>query len=359
MYKYTSAFSLAGMVDSSPDRLDSYRTNINAMPTPDSIEDVAPAETTRGRPAKGKYTATGKGHAGGVSSRTGSVAASRKAGPSERAAAAAAAKKRPMMERRLKAQHQRSELDELDELDVANEQAQRRVDTGEEMVLHNELDASLVSPVAPPRKSKVPRAKAHNDPVKRMKGATITTKGKKRAPQQEEEEMMMPAEVHRNNGPARSDYEEKQEPPSIALDDSLPLGDLNDVSELDAATPKPVPKVSRSSRAPSEVPPPRAAPPPSLNGTKRKRVQDDATSDIETSSDPILRRKLGDVTRRYENLEAKHRKLREVGIKEADVNFERLKKQMQEKNYGMCYLSLIRSSPPPCSSFPRAVDTPV
>ncbi len=338
MYKYKSAFSLAGMVDSSPDRLENYPKNINAMPTPDSIEEIAPAETTRGRPAKGKNTATEKGRADGISSRTGSVAGSRKPGPSERAAAAAAAKKRPMMERRMKSQQQKSDLDELDELDVANEQAQKGANTGDDMVSHDELDASLVSPVAPPRKSKVPRAKAQNDPVKRAKGAVTTTKEKKRAQQQEEEEMMMPADGHTNDGPARSDYEEMQEPPSITLDDSLPLGNLNDVSELDAPTPKPVPKVSRSSRAPSEVPPPRAAPPPSLNGTKRKRAEGGATSDIEASSDPILRRKLGDVTRRYENLETKHRKLREVGIKEAEVNFERLKKQMQEKNDGMYHL---------------------
>ncbi|KAM5348500.1 hypothetical protein ACJ41O_008324 [Fusarium nematophilum] len=48
-------------------------------------------------------------------------------------------------------------------------------------------------------------------------------------------------------------------------------------------------------------------------------------------SDVSLRRRLGDLTKKHENLEMRHRDLREVGVKEAERNFERLKKQAEER----------------------------
>jgi hypothetical protein len=43
--------------------------------------------------------------------------------------------------------------------------------------------------------------------------------------------------------------------------------------------------------------------------------------------DPNLRRKLGDITRKYENVDLKYRSLKEVGINEANANMEKLRKQ--------------------------------
>jgi hypothetical protein len=54
--------------------------------------------------------------------------------------------------------------------------------------------------------------------------------------------------------------------------------------------------------------------------------------------DVSLRRKLGDLTRRHENLEMRHRDLREIGVKEAERNYERLKKQAEESAAGMDFL---------------------
>lgn len=55
-----------------------------------------------------------------------------------------------------------------------------------------------------------------------------------------------------------------------------------------------------------------------------------AASDSELN-DPSLRRRLGDLTRKYENLEAKYRDLREIGVKEAERNYDKLKKQGEER----------------------------
>ncbi|KAI5868610.1 chromosome segregation protein Csm1/Pcs1-domain-containing protein [Durotheca rogersii] len=47
--------------------------------------------------------------------------------------------------------------------------------------------------------------------------------------------------------------------------------------------------------------------------------------------DPSMRRRLGDLNRKYEILEAKYRDLREIGVKEAERNYDRLKKQGEER----------------------------
>ncbi|KIY00621.1 uncharacterized protein Z520_03284 [Fonsecaea multimorphosa CBS 102226] len=51
-----------------------------------------------------------------------------------------------------------------------------------------------------------------------------------------------------------------------------------------------------------------------------------SASDTERS-DPNLRRKLGDITRKFENVDLKYRNLREVGINEANANMEKLQRQ--------------------------------
>jgi len=51
-----------------------------------------------------------------------------------------------------------------------------------------------------------------------------------------------------------------------------------------------------------------------------------SASDTERG-DPSLRRKLGDMTRKFENVDLKYRNLKEVGINEANANMEKLRKQ--------------------------------
>jgi Chromosome segregation protein Csm1/Pcs1 len=53
-----------------------------------------------------------------------------------------------------------------------------------------------------------------------------------------------------------------------------------------------------------------------------------SASDTERG-DPNLRRKLGDVTRRFENIDIKYRTLKDVGVHEANANMEKLRKQCE------------------------------
>ncbi|KAI3332312.1 hypothetical protein HD806DRAFT_480129 [Xylariaceae sp. AK1471] len=64
-----------------------------------------------------------------------------------------------------------------------------------------------------------------------------------------------------------------------------------------------------------------------LSSATRRAV---SASDSELN-DPALRRRIGELARKYESLEAKYRDLREIGVQEAERNFDRLKKQGEER----------------------------
>ncbi|KKY26243.1 putative chromosome segregation protein [Diplodia seriata] len=49
-------------------------------------------------------------------------------------------------------------------------------------------------------------------------------------------------------------------------------------------------------------------------------------------NDPTLRRKLGDLTKKFENLDVKYQNLRDVGVRDAGVNFENLKKSTDDRS---------------------------
>jgi hypothetical protein len=65
-----------------------------------------------------------------------------------------------------------------------------------------------------------------------------------------------------------------------------------------------------------------AVAPPSSRG------QRDVDMDMSESS---VRRRLGELTKKYDTLEARYRQLQEIGTKEAEKNFDRLKKQTDER----------------------------
>jgi len=82
------------------------------------------------------------------------------------------------------------------------------------------------------------------------------------------------------------------------------------------------------------IPSPRRQQSRLLSSPIRKLV---SASDSE-QSDPTLRRRIGELTRKYESLEAKYRDLREIGVQEAERNFDRLQKQSEERaNSKFCF----------------------
>jgi hypothetical protein len=65
-----------------------------------------------------------------------------------------------------------------------------------------------------------------------------------------------------------------------------------------------------------------------------------SASEIEgANGDSSTRRRLEEMTEKFEDLDTRYKTLKEVGIKEAQVNFERLKEQSEAKTQGRLYLS--------------------
>ncbi|KAL8698372.1 MAG: hypothetical protein Q9201_006607 [Fulgogasparrea decipioides] len=63
------------------------------------------------------------------------------------------------------------------------------------------------------------------------------------------------------------------------------------------------------------------------------RRTDGADSDTENGGgDPALRRKLGEMTKKFENLDLKYKRLKDVGIKDAEANFEKLRLSSEAKS---------------------------
>jgi hypothetical protein len=60
--------------------------------------------------------------------------------------------------------------------------------------------------------------------------------------------------------------------------------------------------------------------------------------------DPALRRRLGEMTQKYESLEHKYQDLKEVAVREAESNFDKLKKQSEEKSKGKRSVCIFQTS---------------
>lgn len=97
------------------------------------------------------------------------------------------------------------------------------------------------------------------------------------------------------------------EMPEVEVDQTGP--------ESDVAPKEPLPKRETSTRDASRTRP---------DPIYRRRA---GSASENERSDPNLRRKLGDVTRKFENVDLKYRNLKEVGINEANANMDKLRKQ--------------------------------
>lgn len=71
---------------------------------------------------------------------------------------------------------------------------------------------------------------------------------------------------------------------------------------------------------------------PESDGRYRHRAG--SVSSTERGNDPGLRRKLGDITKKFENLDLKYHNLKEIALTEAHNNFEKLRKTSERRAQG-------------------------
>lgn len=211
-------------------------------------------------------------------------------------------KSRQVLADKTNEQHVQSETEEVDEFYLEDGAIE------EKMVSADELDASSVA--TKPKRGR-PTKSASNSKAKQkeLHGSKGTQKPESKRKTQSEEQ------------PPQDPLPEDE----TILETQASLIEVDDQAEeeLEEPTLKPVSRRTNTIKSGSRS---RQASVP------RKRPA--SSSDTERN-DPATRRKLGDMTNRYEQLDLKYQNLREIGIKQAEEKFERLKKQSEENAKGM------------------------
>jgi hypothetical protein len=301
--------TLSGLIDS--DSEDAQF--VDAMPTPDSAaENKGPGKKARGRPkvAPAKVTKA-KAPARRMSGR---LTANAKTNPT-----AATKSKRPALADKTNQQYA-SETEEVEDFD-ANED----VDMGVQ-----DLEDSIVA--IKQMKPKTTKKATIAGKGKAMKGISVTNKNIADASAASKLE----SRVTKNRGPSKKDMPADPSPEKMVMETQAPPMDIDADAEEDEIVEKTITKTAHNaSRARSNS----RHRQPSL-----QRWRAGSASDTERN-DPALRRKLGEVTKKYENLHLKYQDLREIGLKEAERNFERLKKQSEERTKSMSSTYHIISRP--------------
>ena len=312
------------MIDSDMENVNEEESDVDMMPTPESYQENAepePVKKLRGRPKAAASKVT-KPKASTRRTSAGSIA------PKKRAVA----KKRATNKRApLKEQANEEQAGETPEVDEFAREAQDE----SEAASCDELDVPLQSKKAPTKRGKtaVKAKKPADDEVLKQVIAIendgefeytpTTTRQTKLATEATVVSKKPVGGKHQASGePGQSEKViPETQPLPMELDQSTAPEDDEGVED---PVPQPVYKQAGNARASS-----RQRQPPVV----RRRAG--SASDMEKgASEPATRRKLGEMTKKFENLELKYRNLREIGIKEADSNFEKLKRQSEERTKG-------------------------
>ncbi|KAI9847049.1 MAG: hypothetical protein M1838_001061 [Thelocarpon superellum] len=278
-------------------------SDMNIDPTPDSTLDMVPSKKARGPPKAG-LTKVSKPK---TTSR--STADATRAVRKSSAVPKVTSKQRAVLQERRNGRN----ASEVDDEEVPDELDESRM--GQEQTAPSDDD--LQSPVAVPEPARRGRAtkktatQAGPDRVKVSTGSSTQTVATKR-----------PAKASSTSKKAssREKHAPKNPPPVSDVEDATLPPEEETVEEPGRRA-----GAAHTSRA-------RSVSKSRLPSVPRKRAG--SFSDAErgaAGNDPAVRRKLGEMTRKLENLDLKYRNLRDIGVKEAEVNFDRLRQQSEEK----------------------------
>ena len=293
MTKSKASATLSGMVDTD---MEDDTLNGDAFPTPDSNQENAGAKRkgTKTKPATKKVTKT--------------------RAPSRRVSSASVASKNALASRG-KPGRKRVPLK-----DQTNQRYGDETEEVDEFAAQTEGDTALDDPLE--LKQKVKKTAPSKETGQRVKQAPRRQLAET---QKDGEFEYTPTAIrttkHARIAPARKNEKIVQETqPSMQTDQSiLPEEDDNEADqEMPQSTfRRPINARSTSHRHQPLIP--------------RRRAGSASDTDRPTGGDPAIRRKLGEMTRKFESLDLKYRNLREVGIKEAEENYEKLRTQSEAK----------------------------
>ena len=297
--------TLSGLVDSDSD--EDHLDERSGLPTPESgAENKTAGRKGPGRPKAAmpakvtKAKAPARRTSGRLTSRVKDVAPAKAVAKK----ALAAKGKREVLADKTNQQYT-SDTEEVDEFEQ-----------DEDTIMGDELATTVVAV----KESKPKRAKKPS--VAREKAANTTTAQKEeiiasKAPTVE-------SRATKKSGPVKRQVATEPSPERIVMESQIPEMEIEDTANEEVVEEI----ISKSAYHGRHA---RSDSRPRQTSVHRRRAG--SASDTERS-DPALRRKLGDISKKYESLNAKYQDLREIGLKEAERNFERLKKQSEEKTIG-------------------------
>ncbi|KAI9754351.1 MAG: hypothetical protein M4579_004749 [Chaenotheca gracillima] len=288
-----------------------------------SIENIQPPKKTQGKRAASSTTTTTKPRA-----------------PARNMKAATAPETKKMTgSKRLPLQEQKnvpnaSENEEVDAFEDGDEEDDM-VDVRDQTAARGRKPKATNAQItAPPKRGRPAKSKPEEKPKPTVRGKKIQV-ATRFDEQSEEEQPEEPAKKPRPRKIAITKSSKAQVPVQPETHHFAPSETRRIATEVEDDEPENVddemdnveiaPKARQVSRARSVS---------NVRQPSNPRKRGASASDTERGNgggDPAVRRKLGEMTKRFQNLDLKYRNLREVGVKEAENNFERLRKQTQEQ----------------------------
>lgn len=209
--------------------------------------------------------------------------------------------------------------------DIPNKQAANESDGVDEFDLEPDPSSRAMSTPMTATKTTAQRPKKPASDAK--------PKAARGRPKKQEDEVIPETqeEAHASSNFGRSTAMKK--PPKLAKREIIPETQ---------AEPMEIDKVVAEDRVQNPTPKVAKKPAQRKRSVSRQRQQSvprkgaGSASDTERS-DPALRRKLGDMTKKFEAVNVKYEQLRDVGIDEANSRFDQLKAQSDERIRGECF----------------------
>ncbi|KAL9090499.1 MAG: hypothetical protein Q9165_005260 [Trypethelium subeluteriae] len=306
--------SLSGMLDASVDNL--TESDNDLMLTPDSaVENRAPPKKKNVQSSRKVATNPSKVTKAKAPARRTSGGGAKKAAPKKANA------NRKALSDKTNARYE-SEVEEVEEFDESIE------------VDEEEPSAPIV---ANKKKSKSVEQTREREPVKKIRKRQDQYDGNG---EQEEDQSAQNLKTKKQTRPAPRIPAKKSRPATSKRAPSKERHDVIPETQPDAMDTEPTIMTAEGEESVVEppAPPPVTKPAPisrarSESRQRRpERLRSVSASDFEgRSTDPALRRKLGDATKKLESLEIKYRNLQEIGGRAAESNFEKLKKASDER----------------------------
>ena len=324
MPKTKATATISGLIDSDMDD-EIQNKDVEIMPTPDSNqENVEPAKKGRGKP-KAPLKKVRKTKPASRRLSAGTSVAKTKAITRKKTAE----KHAPLQEQVNEDHH--SDTEEVEDFQNAAKNHVDQLDgavsgnESDELIQENKASTKRGRPAAkakrPAKASVVEQSKATEKDGEFEYTPTTTRRSKAR---------INPALIQKKSTAEKSQVSSEPLPSQRVIPETQPIPMELDEPEIpedemdEDAIPQSVYRRSNHARAASKQPQTLVAKKPA-----------GSTLDMERGgNDSGTRKKLGEMTKKFETLELKYRNLREVGIKEADANFEKLKKQSEEGTKG-------------------------